>query len=362
MVRGAHTGGLRDGPGSLDKSGLYGHDGGLRCCRSTTVSLVTDKGNLFNRTSDYPRPAASTSNGPQDGTERPCRSEWSVPTARTSSRSTARSPCRAASSTTGAARASSGGSAPSSRMRPALQDRHGRRYAHRRPRAELRVFPGTRAARSTRSSLVAGLLQQRLDPLRSAQTGTYIQDQYARTSQCMGGHTPARALCPPVHQRHYWGMYSCTSDRTTPRPKFGGDNGGNDAQDRSTPSTAARRHRRHDPGMVRAANRRDEPRTGPDDPGEDARHRQLHRLDAAEPLRGNQDLKTDGNWRAPGGGPDRPLAVLRLGRRAGRENVNQTGTSPSGDPTGWLTVSTTSRSSASGSAIACTSTCSTAGP
>ncbi|MGE5295574.1 MAG: lamin tail domain-containing protein [Solirubrobacterales bacterium] len=52
---------------------------------------------------------------------------------------------------------------------------------------------------------------------------------------------------------------------------------------------------------------------------------------------GNQDLKTDGNWRAAGGGPDKkPWRFYVWDGERVCESVNQTGTSPSSDPTGWL--------------------------
>ena len=52
---------------------------------------------------------------------------------------------------------------------------------------------------------------------------------------------------------------------------------------------------------------------------------------------GNQDLKTDGNWRAAGGGPDRrPWRFYSWDGERVLENVNQTGVSPAPDPTGLL--------------------------
>jgi hypothetical protein len=53
---------------------------------------------------------------------------------------------------------------------------------------------------------------------------------------------------------------------------------------------------------------------------------------------GNQDIKTDGNWRAAGGGPDaRPWRFYPWDSERVLENVNQSlGTRPSGDPTGLL--------------------------
>jgi hypothetical protein len=53
---------------------------------------------------------------------------------------------------------------------------------------------------------------------------------------------------------------------------------------------------------------------------------------------GNQDLKTDGNWRAAGGGPDRrPWRFYSWDGERVLENVYQTGVSPAPDPTGMLT-------------------------
>jgi len=50
---------------------------------------------------------------------------------------------------------------------------------------------------------------------------------------------------------------------------------------------------------------------------------------------GNVDLKTNGNWRAAGGGPDgRPWRFYSWDAERVIENVNQSGTSPSNDPTG----------------------------
>lgn len=50
---------------------------------------------------------------------------------------------------------------------------------------------------------------------------------------------------------------------------------------------------------------------------------------------GNQDLKTDGNWRAAGGGPERrPWRFYSWDGEQVLLNVNQTGTSPAADPTG----------------------------
>lgn len=50
---------------------------------------------------------------------------------------------------------------------------------------------------------------------------------------------------------------------------------------------------------------------------------------------GNQDLKTDGNWRAAGGGPDgKPWRFYSWDAEQILVNRNQTGTSPSSDPTG----------------------------
>ncbi|MEN6578068.1 MAG: lamin tail domain-containing protein [Phycisphaerales bacterium] len=52
---------------------------------------------------------------------------------------------------------------------------------------------------------------------------------------------------------------------------------------------------------------------------------------------GNVDLKTDGNWRAAGGGPDkRPWRFYVWDGEHVCENVSQSGTSPSADPTGWF--------------------------
>jgi hypothetical protein len=50
---------------------------------------------------------------------------------------------------------------------------------------------------------------------------------------------------------------------------------------------------------------------------------------------GNQDLKTDGNWRAAGGGPDRrPWRFYSWDGEQVLLNVKQNGTSPAADPTG----------------------------
>ena len=57
---------------------------------------------------------------------------------------------------------------------------------------------------------------------------------------------------------------------------------------------------------------------------------------------GNQDLKTDGNWRAAGGGPDRrPWRFYSWDGEQVLLNVNQTGTSPAADPTGMFNTLTT---------------------
>src|SRR4030042_141989 len=53
---------------------------------------------------------------------------------------------------------------------------------------------------------------------------------------------------------------------------------------------------------------------------------------------GNVDLKTDGNWRAAGGGPEnRPWHFYSWGGGHGLEKVYETGTSPSSDPKGLFT-------------------------
>jgi len=53
---------------------------------------------------------------------------------------------------------------------------------------------------------------------------------------------------------------------------------------------------------------------------------------------GNVDLKTDGNWRAAGGGPQgKPWHFYSWDGERVLENVQQTGTSPSADPTGLFT-------------------------
>jgi hypothetical protein len=50
---------------------------------------------------------------------------------------------------------------------------------------------------------------------------------------------------------------------------------------------------------------------------------------------GNQDLKTDGNWRAAGGGPDRrPWRLYSWDGERVLEDVNQNGIGPAPDPTG----------------------------
>ncbi len=52
---------------------------------------------------------------------------------------------------------------------------------------------------------------------------------------------------------------------------------------------------------------------------------------------GNHDLKTDGNWRTAGGGPDRrPWRFYSWDGEQVLVNVNQSGTSPAADPTGLL--------------------------
>ncbi len=52
---------------------------------------------------------------------------------------------------------------------------------------------------------------------------------------------------------------------------------------------------------------------------------------------GNVDLKTDGNWRAAGGGPDRrPWRFYSWDAEHVLESVNQSSTSPSDDPTGMF--------------------------
>ncbi|MCU0917378.1 MAG: lamin tail domain-containing protein [Planctomycetes bacterium] len=52
---------------------------------------------------------------------------------------------------------------------------------------------------------------------------------------------------------------------------------------------------------------------------------------------GNHDLKTDGNWRTAGGGPDRkPWRFYVWDGEQVLVNVDQTGTSPAADPTGLL--------------------------
>ena len=54
---------------------------------------------------------------------------------------------------------------------------------------------------------------------------------------------------------------------------------------------------------------------------------------------GNVDLKTDGNWRAAGGGPDkRPWRFYVWDGEHVCENVNQNGNSPASDPTGLFTT------------------------
>jgi hypothetical protein len=54
---------------------------------------------------------------------------------------------------------------------------------------------------------------------------------------------------------------------------------------------------------------------------------------------GNVDLKTDGNWRAAGGGPDkRPWRFYVWDGERVCENVNQNGNSPASDPTGFFTA------------------------